>query len=443
MTRTDEYIKLLEKGDIEDNSELSNYSPSSKLASILDNPVSFKEFMLQLTEDFKLKRIVLLFDEAAHVFSHEQQEKFFTLFKSLRNPRIACKATVYPGITNYGKYFEKGQDAKELRIDWSSKNNDDVNYIKNILKKRILAYDNTYWEMLCRNEEIIKTICICSNGNPRFAFHIIDELENMKVFKKTSITHQTLINAIRQVFDNKWRDFSSLQNRLVKYKSFIRESESFVKLSVIPNLRIWNEKRRKDSRKLSVGFYIEVDAYDKIPQIFDILAYHNIVMIDYSKKSIKQYKYGFLVSLNPSILFANRIIQNVNEIDQVSVAIENNQAYYVTTKEIIDLEKLVSIENEYKCSNKKCDFTISEEFNFCPKCGSKVIKEQVESLYNVLRSHSIDNLRLGVALKKRIKEKFDNIGDIYDAELDDLRMRYVQDVRIVQVKNAAIEYMAG
>jgi len=439
----DEYIKILEKGDIEDNSMLSNHSPSNKLSSILDNPVSFKAFMLQLIKDFKLERIVLFFDEAAHVFSHEQQEKFFTLFKALRNPQIACKAAVYPGITNYGKYFEKGQDAKELRIDWSSKNKDDISYIRSILKKRILAYDNAYWEMLCRNEDIIQMISICSNGNPRFAFHIIDELENMKAFKKPSITYQVLINAIRQVFDNKWKEFASLQSRLVKYKSFIKESESFMKQVVIPNLQLWNENRRKDGKKLSVGFYIETDAYDKIPQIFDILAYHNIVTINYSKKSIKQYKYGYLVSMNPSILFANRIIQGVSEIGQISVAIENNQAYYITTQEIIDMQGRVSIENEYKCSNEKCSFSISEEFNYCPKCGSLVIKERVESLYNVLRSHDIENLRLGSALKERVRQKFSNIGEIYDSELDEIRMRYVQDVRIVKVKNAAIEYMAG
>ena len=34
----------------------------------------------ELIKDFDLKRVVLLFDEAAHVFSYSQQEKFFTFF---------------------------------------------------------------------------------------------------------------------------------------------------------------------------------------------------------------------------------------------------------------------------------------------------------------------------------------------------------------------------
>lgn len=114
------YIKLLEKADIKDSSELEDKTPSQDLMNVLDNPYTFKEFLLTLIKDFNLSRIVFLFDEAAHVFSYSQQEKFFTFFKALRDPKIACKAAVYPGITNYGKSFERGQDAKELRINWNA-----------------------------------------------------------------------------------------------------------------------------------------------------------------------------------------------------------------------------------------------------------------------------------------------------------------------------------
>ncbi len=100
-----DYIKKLEKGDIKDSNEVRKISPSKELVKILDNPQTFKDFLLSLVKDFDLQRIVFLFDEAAHVFSFSQQEKFFTFFKSLRDPKISCKAAVYPGITNYGKYF--------------------------------------------------------------------------------------------------------------------------------------------------------------------------------------------------------------------------------------------------------------------------------------------------------------------------------------------------
>ena len=153
---------------------------STIFATIQQVLKSFSKNLYQIL----IKRIVFLFDEAAHVFSHTQQEKFFSFFKGLRDPKIACKAAVYPGITNYGKYCEKGQDAKDLTLSWSFTNRDDINYIKKILRTRIQSYDPKYWEMLNVNKSIINTICICSNGNPRFAFHIIDQLRVIVYFRK-------------------------------------------------------------------------------------------------------------------------------------------------------------------------------------------------------------------------------------------------------------------
>lgn len=191
------YVDILEEGDIRSDEEIEEQGVSSELCKILDNPVSFKNFILQLSSDIGIERVVLLFDEAAHVFSTVQQEKFFTLFKSLRDPKIACKAAVYPGITNYGKFFEKGQDAKEIMLSWYPNEKNDIEYIKKILRERIQEYDQEYWNLLTRNAEIINWICICSNGNPRFAFHIIDNLDMSRVFSTKVLTMKTLINSIR------------------------------------------------------------------------------------------------------------------------------------------------------------------------------------------------------------------------------------------------------
>lgn len=188
------YVEALEKADIENSEQVVDIAPSDKLIEILDNPSSFKDFLLKLISDFNLKRMVLFFDEAAHVFSDEQQVKFFTIFKSLRDSKIACKAAVYPGITNYGKYFEKNQDAKELKISWSIFEEDDIQYIKKILKKRIQTYDKELWNLLTINADIVRILCYASNGNPRFAFHIIDEMQNTGLFNKSSINTNQIIS---------------------------------------------------------------------------------------------------------------------------------------------------------------------------------------------------------------------------------------------------------
>lgn len=441
----DAYIGVLEKGDVENNESLSQYSPTNELSQILDNPLSFKEFLLELINAYGLKRIVFLFDEAAHVFSYSQQEKFFTFFKTLRDPLIACKAAVYPGITNYGKYFERGQDAKELKVQWSPLAKEDVSYIEKIIKKRLQAFDSTYWNKLTNSNDVLSTLSICSNGNPRFAFHIIDELENSKAFKSSKVSYQILINSVRTVFNIKWKEFETLKHRLVKYENYISEAEDFIKGGILPNLRIWNDKqRKKDDGKLSIGFYVNTDAFDKVEKVFSVLAYSNIINIDYSKKSVGHHKHAYYITINPSLLFTDLIIKDLSELKNTSVAIENNQAYSESSPLIKDLIGNVSIVDYIECANEICDFkTTDDSYKFCPKCGTKIEQKDDESLYKILRAHSIENLKISSKLAKRLKNKFNNIGELYDSDIEGIRMEYIQDVRIIMIKNAALEYMAG
>jgi len=439
-----DYIKTLERAEIKDSEELKKHIPSEEIARILDNPQNFKEFLLQLIEDFSLSRVVFMFDEAAHVFSHPQQEKFFTFFKSLRDPKIACKAAVYPGITSYGKYFERGQDAKEIQINWNPLNKDDILYIKNILRKRIQKFNKAYWQKLTTNKDIIDTIAICSNGNPRFAFHIVDELENSKIFQSSSISNQALINSIRAVFNTKWKEFDTLKQRLLKYKQHIFEAENLMKDTIIPNLRLWNDKRRLSKKKLSIGVYVTTKSFDSLEKVFSVLDYFNIINTDFSKKSIGHNRYGYYLSINPSIIFTDLILKGIGELSNTSVAIENNQAYYETSPIIKSLLSRIRDVDEYNCSSTDCDFvTIEDSFKFCPKCGNSIDKLEEVSLYKILRSHSIDNIKLSSKITDRLKTKFTNVGEIYDAEMDELRMKYIQDVRVELIKNAVIEYMAG
>ncbi|AIY43088.1 hypothetical protein LT85_3930 [Collimonas arenae] len=70
----------------------------------------------EVAELFAINKIVFLFDEAAHTFIPDQQTIFFEIFKLLHGGKVACKAAVYPTVTNYGRNFEVGQDAIVLPV---------------------------------------------------------------------------------------------------------------------------------------------------------------------------------------------------------------------------------------------------------------------------------------------------------------------------------------
>jgi len=78
-------------------------------------------------------------------------------------------------------------------------------------------------------EEIIKMICYSSNGNPRFAFHIVDEMQNVGLLGKSNISASQVINCLRTVNEEKWKDFLTLKQRMIKYSDFIYYAELIMK----------------------------------------------------------------------------------------------------------------------------------------------------------------------------------------------------------------------
>ena len=81
------------------------------------NDISYvSEIIKEIISEYKLNRVVFLFDEAAHTFIPEQQEIFFEIFKLIHGGKVAVKAAVYPSITSYGKNFEIGHDAILIQL---------------------------------------------------------------------------------------------------------------------------------------------------------------------------------------------------------------------------------------------------------------------------------------------------------------------------------------
>ena len=62
------------------------------------------------------KRIVLFFDDAAHIGRETGLEEFFDIFRTLSSSLVSCKAAIYPGVTRFGTRFDVYNDAKIIDI---------------------------------------------------------------------------------------------------------------------------------------------------------------------------------------------------------------------------------------------------------------------------------------------------------------------------------------
>lgn len=64
-------------------------------------------------------RVVLLFDDAAHIGREKPLEVFFDLFRTLSSNLTSCKATIYPGVTKFGIRFDVYNDSTVIDISRS------------------------------------------------------------------------------------------------------------------------------------------------------------------------------------------------------------------------------------------------------------------------------------------------------------------------------------
>ncbi|CAE6696191.1 MULTISPECIES: hypothetical protein [Paraburkholderia] len=89
---------------------LAQYGLSASLFPSIGD-VSTLQHELRTLSDRVGKRIVLLFDDVAHIGREASLEEFFGIFRTISNNQISCKASIYPGVTRFGIRFDVYNDA--------------------------------------------------------------------------------------------------------------------------------------------------------------------------------------------------------------------------------------------------------------------------------------------------------------------------------------------
>lgn len=94
-------------------------------------------------------RIVILFDDAAHIGREKSLEVFFDLFRTLSSNTTSCKASIYPGVTKFGVRFDVFNDSTVLDISRSLISTSDT-YFFDVIRIRYpkLAERATYSDRL-------------------------------------------------------------------------------------------------------------------------------------------------------------------------------------------------------------------------------------------------------------------------------------------------------
>ncbi|MBA0172637.1 ORC-CDC6 family AAA ATPase [Pectobacterium versatile] len=198
-------------------------SPSFSQESVVEN-ISVSaviESIHNLCDWLERKRVIILLDDAAISLTPEYLYEFFDIVRSLKTPRIALKASVYPGTTEYGPKFHVAHDAETVDA-WIS--SDDVNY-SNIMESIALARFENYNSI---NKDIRELFKYAAFGIPRSFLMMLRDYE-----KSDGTTAQQKFNKIIEKYvELRLSEYNSLKDKLPRFAGIVNIGENLLLKSV-------------------------------------------------------------------------------------------------------------------------------------------------------------------------------------------------------------------
>jgi hypothetical protein len=378
--------------------------------SQLPDAQQLKEIIEQICETGKIARVVVLIDEAAHIFLPRQQRLFFTLFRDLRSPYLNCKAAVYPGVTSYGTTFQPSHDARLISVERDVISTTYVDSMKDIALKQA---DSTLARQIELYGKNFAVLAYAAYGNPRVLLKSLSKL--------TKLATQEVNQYIREYYRAEvWSEHSLLGNKYSGHRKLVDWARSFIEQTVLPNLA---RRNASSTDGKTAYFWIHRDAPAYVHEAMGLLKYTGIVQEQLAATKNGLGEIGTKYMVNLGCLFA---------LETSPVA----SAFELAIK--LDPRRFIEFGARHPAfSDDVSEFASLEDDNV----SQLVLKEQL--------GRSIDNLDLTNFQKSTLKQVgLEKISDLLQAT--DARIReawQIGEVRSRRIKNAAyaavFEYLSG
>jgi hypothetical protein len=304
----DSAIRLLAGGDVhlddvvptpierlEEAFERSWQEPNAPLnLEVLPTVDALKDALEDICESNGIRRLVVLFDEAAHVFMPKQQRAFFTLFRDLRGPFLNCKAAIYPGVTSFGATFQPAHDASMLVLDRDVLDRDYVEQMSEIVRKQA---DSQFAAELMRNAELLAVLAYAASGNPRLLLKTLTRAERL---------NREAVNGVLKSFyrTELWKEHTALGEKYLGHKALIDWGRTFVEDLVLPALLEKSVERSEHGGRASAFFWVSKDAPEVVKEALRILSYSGIVIEHSAGTKATRSQIGTRYLVNLGVLFS-------------------------------------------------------------------------------------------------------------------------------------------
>jgi len=231
------------------------------------------------------KRIVLFFDDAAHIGREASLKEFFDIFRTLSSVSISCKAAIYPGVTQFGTRFDIFNDATVIDISRDEGSQFFASFFLEVIKLRYPdILDRERIARTLREESLAEFLGRAVVGNMRSLIFLCNRirLEDQRVGLKELGKSLIYLSG-----DYYWPLLEELSPKLGHYEPLIEVARNLAE-------KIFDFAKRKET----VSVVIHRDLVQKLLKPIEILEYAGFVSRREMSRAMKSGGRGSRFTLN-------------------------------------------------------------------------------------------------------------------------------------------------
>ncbi len=210
-------------------------------------------------------RVVLFFDDAAHIGRETGLEEFFNIFRTISSSTVSCKAAIYPGVTNFGTRFDVFNDATVIDISRDERRDDFTDFFVDVINARYPELLQNTSESLRKNNTLAWFLGRAVVGNMRALIFACNKLSANKKIDLLELTN-CLIDLSSNYY---WPLLDEVAPKLGKYEPLVEPCRELAEIL----FDYVTADKKQTPTEMTTSVIIHRDLVQKYSKLFEILEY--------------------------------------------------------------------------------------------------------------------------------------------------------------------------
>ncbi|MGG1637636.1 hypothetical protein [Paenibacillus sp. NRS-1760] len=236
------------------------------------------------------KRIILYFDDAAHIGRETSLKEFFDIFRTLSSNTISCKAAIYPGVTEFGSRFDLLNDASVIDIARNEENPSFPSFFKEIIEIRYRDYVNLD-NIKLPLDDFSRFLGRAVIGNVRAFIYAMNHL--VEISNDSSIGLLEIEKTLKHLaIEYYWPLLEELEPKLGKYEPLVDPARE------LAEMLYEDVSKLVDRPDYGPSCVIHREVVERLKKLFEIMEYAGFVVKRDSSRAMKNGGRGARYVLN-------------------------------------------------------------------------------------------------------------------------------------------------